>query len=44
MDAYLAIAKREPQRIVKVDARDPIPEVHRRIVRSVEERLIKIST
>jgi len=41
MDVYLAIAKREPQRIVKVDARDPIPEVHRRIVQSVEERLMK---
>jgi dTMP kinase len=44
MDAYLAIAKREPQRVVKVDAREPIPEVHRRIVQSVEERLMKIST
>jgi len=44
MDVYLAIAKREPQRIVKVDARDPIPEVHRRIVQSVEERLMKSST
>jgi dTMP kinase len=41
MDAYLAIAKREPQRIVKVDARDPIPDVHRRIVQSVKERLMK---
>jgi dTMP kinase len=44
MDAYLAIARREPQRVVKVNAREPIPEVHRRIVQSVEERLMKIST
>jgi dTMP kinase len=41
LDAYLTIAKREPQRIVKVDAREPIPEVHQRIVKSVEERLMK---
>lgn len=44
LDAYLAIAKREPQRVVKVDARDPIPEVHRKIVGSVEERLMKKSS
>ena len=44
LDAYLAIAKREPERVVKVDARDPIPEVHRKIVGSVEERLMKKSS
>jgi dTMP kinase len=38
MDAYLSIAKREPERVVKVDAREPIPAVHETIVRSVEER------
>ncbi len=44
LDSYLAIAKREPQRVVKVDARNPIPEVHRKIVQSVEERLMKKSS
>jgi len=39
MKAYLAIAKREPQRVVKVDAREPIPVVHGKIVRRVEESL-----
>ncbi len=43
LEAYLAIAKREPQRVVKVDARDPIPEVHRKIVKSVQERLKRTS-
>jgi len=38
MEAYLAIARREPQRVVKVDAREPIPTVHEKIVRSVEGR------
>jgi dTMP kinase len=42
-DAYLAIATREPQRIVKVDAREPIPIVHEKIVQTVEERLLKRS-
>ncbi len=41
LDAYLAMAKREPQRIVTVDAREPIPNVHQKIVQSVEERLRK---
>lgn len=44
MDTYLAIAKREPQRIVKINAREPISDVHRRIVQSVEERLLKSSS
>jgi len=38
LDAYLAIAERE-QRVVKVDAREPIEKVHKKIVRSLEERL-----
>jgi len=37
--AYLALAEREPQRVVKVDARDPAPKVHKKIVELVEERL-----
>jgi dTMP kinase len=38
LDAYLAIAKRE-RRVIKVDATEPIEKVHKKIVRSVEERL-----
>lgn len=37
LDAYLAIAERE-KRVVKVDAREPIEKVHKRIVESVRER------
>ncbi len=37
--AYMAIAKRVPQRVVSVDAADPIAKVHRKIVAVVEERL-----
>lgn len=37
LDSYLAIAERE-KRVVKVDAREPIEKVHRKIVESVEER------
>jgi thymidylate kinase len=35
----MAIAKRAPQRVVAVDAADPIPTVHKKIVAVVEERL-----
>jgi len=38
--AYMAIAKRAPQRVVPVDAADPIAEVHKKIVGIVEERLL----
>jgi dTMP kinase len=38
MDAFLAIVKREPQRVVKVDARQAIPKVHQEIAKTVEER------
>lgn len=38
-DKYLAIAERE-KRVVKVDAREPIEKVHKKIIRSVEERLL----
>jgi dTMP kinase len=39
LDAYLAIAEREPHRVAKVDASKPIAKVHREIVALVEERL-----
>lgn len=38
-NAYLMIARREPQRVVLVDARRPIPAVHSEIVRIVRHRL-----
>ncbi|HSM84947.1 MAG TPA: hypothetical protein VLT16_02290, partial [Candidatus Limnocylindrales bacterium] len=38
LDAYMAIAGREPGRVVKVDARDPIEKVHRRIVEIVGQK------
>ncbi len=40
LDAYLAIAKREPQRVIRIDAREPVAEVHKKIVGIVEERLM----
>jgi dTMP kinase len=40
-DAYMAIAEREPQRVVAVDAREPIGKVHKRIVEVVTERLLQ---
>src|SRR5205823_6702511 len=42
-EAFLAIAEREPQRVMKVDATEQIVKVHKKIVRSVEERLFKLS-
>ena len=41
LEAFLAIADREPQRVVKVDATEQIVKVHKKIVRSVEERLVR---
>jgi dTMP kinase len=38
--SYMAIAKRDAQRMVAVDAADPIAKVHKKIVRIVEERLL----
>lgn len=38
LDAYLAIAERE-KRVIKIDARESIDKVHRKILKSVEERL-----
>jgi dTMP kinase len=37
--AYMAIAKRAPQRVAQVDAADPIAKVHKKIVGIVNERL-----
>jgi dTMP kinase len=41
LDAYLAIAAREPERIVSVHAKDPIPAVHKKIVDAVEGRFFR---
>jgi dTMP kinase len=38
-DAFLAIAAREPRRVVKIDARPPIEAVHEEILRVVRDRL-----
>jgi dTMP kinase len=38
--AYMAIAKRVPQRVVPLDATDAIAKVHKKIVGVVEERLL----
>lgn len=38
-ESFLAIANREPQRVVKIDARPAIDVVHAEIVRVVNERL-----
>jgi len=37
--AYLAIAEREPERVIKVEAKEAIPKVHKRIVELVEQRM-----
>jgi len=37
--AYMAIAERDPKRVVPVDAADPIAKVHKKIISIVEERL-----
>ena len=39
-NAYLEIARREPQRVVQVDARPPLEVVHPQIIRVVYERLM----
>lgn len=39
-ESFLEIARREPQRVVLIDARPPIEAVHERIVRIVTERLL----
>jgi dTMP kinase len=42
LDAYLAIADREPQRVIKVDAREEVDVVYEKIVGIVEQRLGKL--
>ncbi|HEY2169573.1 MAG TPA: dTMP kinase, partial [Candidatus Angelobacter sp.] len=37
--SYMAIAKRDPQRVVAVDAADAIAKVHKKIIGIVDERL-----
>jgi dTMP kinase len=39
LDAYLAIAERESKRVVKVEAKDRIATVHKKIIELVQERL-----
>ena len=39
-EGFLAIADREPQRVVKIDARPPMEVVHEEIMRVVESRLM----
>jgi dTMP kinase len=39
LDAYKAIAAREPQRVITIDASQPLAEVHQQIVERLEERL-----
>ena len=41
--AFIAIAKRAPQRVAMVDAADPIAKVQKKIARIVEERLLSDS-
>ncbi len=41
-NAYLEIARREPQRVALIDARPPLEVVHPQIVRVVRERLMKV--
>ena len=40
LGAYMAIAKRAPQRVIAVDAADPIAKVRKKIIGIVEERLL----
>ncbi len=42
--AYLAIALREPERVVVVNARRPIPHVQREIWSAVRERVLRTAT
>ncbi|HEU4415586.1 MAG TPA: dTMP kinase [Candidatus Angelobacter sp.] len=39
--AYLAAARRDPQRIVRVDATSPIAQVQKRIITIVEDRFLR---
>lgn len=39
LQAYLSIAEREPERVARVDAKEAVDKVHRKIVSIVESRL-----
>jgi dTMP kinase len=39
LDTYLSIASREPERVIKIDARHPIASVHARIAEAVNKYL-----
>ena len=39
IESYLAIADREPQRVVKVEAKDKIPAVQKKIIAVTQQRL-----
>lgn len=39
LQAYLTIAEREPERVVRVDAKEAVDKVHKKIVSIVESRL-----
>jgi len=39
LNAYLAIARREPQRVMTIEAHHRVADVHREIVRRIQERL-----
>lgn len=39
LDAYLTIAQREPERVVRVDAKEAVDKVHKKIVSIVESHL-----
>jgi dTMP kinase len=39
LESYLAIADREPQRVVKVEAKDKIPAVQKKIIAVTQQRL-----
>ena len=39
LDAYLTLAEREPKRVVKIEAKEPIGRVHKKITTAVAERL-----
>lgn len=39
LESYLAIAEREPQRVVRVQAKDKIPAVKKRIIAVTQQRL-----
>jgi thymidylate kinase len=39
LESYLAIAEREPRRVIKIDAKDRIPKVQEKIIAVTREKL-----